>query len=418
MASYSRVCAPLSMALLPVALLQAQQPTTAPRKPLPTAPIILDSTGRGPSGVQIPGPKFRVVVTRGLVRPYAMAFLPDGRILVTERAGRIRIVAGGAVDPTPLAGVPPVLDRNLRGMNDIALHPAFAQNRWVYFTYFKPHPTESDAASATLARGTYDGAYALKDVKEIFSADTWVTGPSAAKMTFAPDGKLFLAIGVPIPPRSRPGTAVPMDAQNPNSVYGKILRLNDDGSVPADNPFAGKAGYRGEIYAMGIRNAMGLAIHPQTGELWETENGPQGGDELNVIKRGANYGWPTISYGRSYGGDLTGDTGPVSTPAVKEGTEQPVLVWSPSLALTAMTFYTGDAFPEWRDSLFIGSLMGEQLQRVVFNLRALPTRRQPMLWELGQRIRDVKQGPDGLLYALTEEEEGAILKLEPVSAAP
>lgn len=395
--------------------LSAQQLTNAPRTPLPDGPLVFDSTARGPSGVQIPGPKFRVVVTKGLEHPYGMAFLPDGRMLVTERAGRLRIVAGGRVDPQPVSGVPAVLNLSLRGLNDVKLHPKFQENGWVYFTYFKPHPTEKDAATATLARGKYDGAYALTDVVDLFAADTYVTGPSAARLLFAPDGKLFVAIGVPIPPRARAGLAVPMDAQSPTSVYGKILRLNDDGSVPSDNPFVGNAEYRGEIYAMGIRNAMGLAIHPQTGDLWETENGPQGGDELNVIKPGKNYGWPSISYGRSYGGDLTGDTGPVTTPAVAEGQEQPILMWSPSLALTGMTFYTGERFPEWKDSVLIGTLIGEQIQRVIFNLRGLPTRRDPLMLGLGQRIRDVQQGPDGLVYALTDEKEGALLRLEPVT---
>lgn len=395
-------------------LVTAQQPITAPRKPLPDGPVVFDSTSRGPSGVQIPGPKFRVVPIGGLEHPYGMAFLPDGRILVTERAGRIRIVAGDAVDPQPLSGVPAVLNRSQRGLNDIALHPKFRENGWVYFTYYKPHPTETDAARATLARGRFDGGHALTDVRDVFSADTYVTGPSSAKILFAPDGKIFMAIGVPIPPRSRPGTATPLDAQSPGSVYGKILRLNDDGSVPSDNPFVKDKAYRGEIFALGIRNAMGLAIHPQTGELWETENGPQGGDELNVILPGRNYGWPIISYGRSYSGDITGETGPVKTPGVAEAMEQPLLFWSPSLALTALTFYTGDKFPAWKDSVFIGAMLGEQIQRVVFNLRGLPTRRDPLLWELGQRIRDVQQGPDGLLYALTEEDAGALLRIEPV----
>ena len=406
-----------SLALLAVAgstALSAQQQSLASRKPLGTAPVIFDGTARGPSGAQIPGPKFRVVPIKGLQRPYGMAFLPDGRILVTERAGRIRIISGNAVDPQPVSGVPQVMNRNLRGMNDIALHPKFTQNGWIYFTYFKPHPTETDAATATLGRGTYDGAHGLTNVQDIFTADTYVTGPSAVKILFAPDGKMFMAIGIPIPPRARPGIATPLDAQNPRSLYGKILRLHDDGSVPSDNPFVGKAGYRGEIYAMGIRNAMGLAINPKNGELWETENGPQGGDELNVITAGKNYGWPSISYGRAYSGDLTGETGPVTTPATSDGMEQPMLFWSPSLALTGLTFYTGDAFPEWKDSVFVGSMIGEQVQRIVFNLRGLPTRRDPLIWELGQRIRDVQQGPDGLLYALTDEDDGALLRFEPV----
>ncbi len=391
----------------------AAQQSAASRKPLETTPVVFDSTSRGPSGVQIPGPKFRVVPVKGLQRPQGMAFLPDGRILVTERAGRLRIIASGALDPQPVSGLPAVLNRNMRGLNDVALHPKFAENGWVYFTYYKPHPTETDAAAATLARGKYDGAHALSDVTDLFTADTYVTGPSTAKILFAPDGTLFLGIGIPIPPRPRPGLATPLDAQNPSSVYGKILRLKDDGSVPPDNPFVGRPGHRGEIYAMGIRNAMGLAINPASGELWETENGPQGGDELNIIRPGKNYGWPIISYGRSYSGDAIGETGPVKSPAVAEGMEQPLLFWSPSLALTGMVFYTGDRFPEWKDSLFVGAMVGEQIQRVVFNMRGLPIRRDPLMWELGQRIRDVQQGRDGLLYALTEEDDGALLRIEP-----
>jgi glucose/arabinose dehydrogenase len=335
-------------------------------------------------------------------------------MLVTERAGQIRIVDHDKVDPEPVSGVPAVLNVNLRGMNNIALHPKYATNGLVYFTYYKPHPTQRDAAAAVLARGRFDGKHALTDVKEVFVADTWVTGPSSARVLFAPDGTLFLALGIPIPPRPREGIATPMDAQNPASVYGKILRLNDDGSPAKDNPFVNKAGYRPEIYAMGIRNAMGLAFHPETGELWETEDGPQGGDELNIIQAGKNYGWPVISYGRAYSGDLKGETGPVRSPAVAEGMEQPFLFWAPSPALAGFTFYTGDKFPEWKNSVFVGGLMSLDMTRIVFNLRGLPIRRDSLLRELGQRVRDVVQSPDGLLYLVLDEEEGALLRIEPV----
>jgi glucose/arabinose dehydrogenase len=391
-----------------------QQQNSLPLAPLPDAPQIFDGTARGPSGARIAGPKFRVVPIKGLMYPYGLAFLPDGRILVTERAGRIRIVKDGKLDPQPVSGVPAVLDRNLRGMNDIALHPRFAENGWVYFTYFKPQPKEEGAAAAVLARGKFDGNHALTDVQDLLTTDTLVTGPSAARIVFARDGKLFLAIGIPIPPRARPGIAAPKDAQSPSSLYGKVLRLNDDGTAAKDNPFVGKAGYRPEIYALGIRNAMGLAIHPETGELWETENGPQGGDELNIIRAGKNYGWPVISYGRSYGGDLTGDTGPDLELPVANGMEQPYLFWSPSIALSGLTFYTGDKFPQWKGNVFVGGLVGAQLQRITFNMRGLPTRRDPLLRELQQRIRDVQQGPDGLLYVLTDEQDGALLRIEPV----
>jgi len=406
------IAAPL-LILFGSAVLTAQQPDTSPRKPLPDTPIVYDGFARSSSGTHIPGPKYRVVPIKGLTRPYGMVFLPDGRMLITERAGRIRIVKDGVVDPQPLNGVPPVLNRNLRGMNDIALHPRFAENGWVYFTYFKPHPTETDAAWAVLARAKYDGDHGLSDLQELLTTESLVTGPSAARIVFDREGRIFMAIGVPIPPRARKGFALPRDAQNPSSLWGKILRLTDEGKPAQGNPFIGRPDYRPEIYALGIRNSMGLAIHPTTGELWETENGPQGGDELNIIKPGKNYGWPVISYGRSYSGDETGDTGPELAPGVSEGMEQPMLFWAPSIALSGLAFYTGDKFPQWKGSVFVGGLVGEQLQRITFNLRGLPTRRDPMLWDLTQRIRDVQQGPDGLLYVLTDEEAGALLRIEP-----
>lgn len=406
--------APLLLLLGGVAL-AAQQPDTAPRKPLPDGPIVFDGFARSSSGTHIAGPKYRVVPIKGLNRPYGMVFLPDGRMLITERAGRIRIVKDGVVDPQPLNGVPPVLNKNLRGMNDIALHPKYAQNHWVYLTYFKPHPTEADAAWAVLARAKFDGDHGLTDLQELLTTESLVTGPSAARLVFDRQGMLFMAIGVPIPPRTRKGYALPRDAQNPSSLWGKILRVTDEGKPAPGNPFIGRPDYRPEIYAVGIRNSMGLAIHPTTGELWETENGPQGGDELNIIKPGKNYGWPVISYGRSYSGDETGDTGPELAPGVSEGMEQPMLFWAPSIALSGLAFYTGDKFPEWKGSLFVGGLVGEQLQRITLNLRGLPTRRDPMLWELTQRIRDVQQGPDGLLYVLTDEEAGALLRIEPAN---
>src|SRR5947209_2440606 len=207
------------------------------------------------------------------------------------------------------------------------------------------------------------------------------------------------------------------DAQDPASYFGKILRLNDDGSVPSDNPFIGRAGYKPELYAIGIRNAMAIIVHPETGEIWENENGPQGGDEINIIRAGRNYGWPTISFGRSYTGDLTGESGPVLDQFTAPGMEPPWLFWSPSIGLSGMVFYTGNQFPEWKGSIFVGGLVGEQLQRVVLNAKGLPIRRDSLLAELKQRIREVRQGPDGLLYLLTDEDAGALLRIEPVRAA-
>jgi len=392
----------------------AQQAPPPARDTLPSGPLVFDGSTRGPSGSIITGPKFRVVPMRGLSFPYALVFLPDGNMLITERAGRLRIVRHGVLDPQPIAGMPAVLDKNLKGLNDVALHPAYAENKWVYFTYYKPKGTSPETAAATLARARFDGGHALTDFRELFTADTLVAGPSAARMVFGRDGKIYLAIGIPIPSRLGPGVATVTDAQDPASHYGKILRLNDDGSVPQDNPFVGRAGYKPEIYALGIRNSMGIVIHPVTGEIWESENGPQGGDEVNVIRAGQNYGWPIVSLGRSYGGDRTGDTGPVSDQPTQAGMEQPVLFWAPSIALSGMAFYTGDRFAAWKGSLFLGGLVGTQLQRVVLNQRGLPIRRETLLGELKQRIREVRQGPDGLLYLLTDEAFGSLLRLEPV----
>ncbi len=395
----------------------AQQAPAPTRDTLPDNPGIFDSSTRGPNGRPIAGPKFRVVTMKGLQRPYALAFLPDGSILITERAGRLRIMRNNVLDPQPIGGMPEVLDQNLKGLNDIALHPDFARNRILYFTYYKPAAGSQNVAAGVLARARFEGGHALTEVKDIFITSQLIDQPSAARLVFGRDGKIYVGIGVPIPARTTTDNiATTTDAQSPRSHFGKILRLNDDGTPAADNPFAGKPEYKPEIYALGIRNTMGLAIHPETGEIWETENGPQGGDELNVIRAGKNYGWPTISHGRSYTGDVTGATGPVTDPPVAPGLEQPMLFWAPSIALSGLTFYTADQFPEWKGSVFVGGLVGTQLQRIVMNERGLPIRRDIMLYELRQRIRDVRQGPDGLIYVLTDEEHGALLRLEPVSA--
>jgi aldose sugar dehydrogenase len=399
-------------------VISAQQPSAPPRDTLQDGPQIFDSSTRGPSGRPIVGLKFRVVPMKGLSYPYALAFLPDGNILITERAGRLRIVRNGVLDPQPISGIPDVLDRSLRGLNDVALHPRFAENKWIYFTYYKPVAGSTDLAKAVLARGRFDGAHTLSEVRDIFTTDSAVSGPSAARFAFGRDGKIYLAIGIPIPVHGRPGVATTTDAQGPASHFGKVLRLNDDGSAPADNPFAGRPGYKAELYALGIRNAMSIVLHPETGELWETENGPQGGDELNIIRAGRNYGWPVISFGRSYSGDATGDSGPELDQPARSGMEQPWLFWAPSIALSGMTIYTGERFPQWKGNVFVGALVGAQLQMIVLNQRGLPIRRQSLLTELKQRIREVRQGPDGLLYLLTDEASGALLRIEPVQTAP
>ena len=376
--------------------------------------------------------RFRVVPIKGFFRPSALAFLPNGDILVAERSGSMRIVRNGALDPQPIANMPTVVRGPARrfGLWDVAVHPRFAENRLIYFTYLKPDPTDNpvplagggqdQVGTSVLARGRFDGAHSLTDVKDLFVSNARTNGFSVARLLFAPDGKIFMSIGMPLRDTAhggsnRVGTAE--QAQEPGSHAGKILRLNDDGTAPSDNPFMGRPGYQPEIYALGFRDPLGLIIHPQTGELWEVEHGPQGGDELNIVKAGRNYGWPVVSYGRAYTGELTkgaGGTGPELAVPTAPGMEEPFLFWVPVIAPGGMILYTGDKFPAWKGNLLIGGMASTQLHHVVMNQRGLPVRREALMTELKQRIRDVKQGPDGLVYLTTDHEAGALLRIEPV----
>jgi glucose/arabinose dehydrogenase len=368
--------------------------------PLPDQPQVFKSGGTS----------YRVVPTKGLVRPWALAFLPSGDILITERGGRLRLVHNGVLDPQEIAGMPAVLHHRAFGLMDVALHPRFAENHLLYFTYSKPKAGETDVASAALLRARYDGGHTLSNVQDVFVSNAFTDQASMSRMMFGRDGKIYMAIGM-----THPGKfGSPQDAQDPASHGGKILRLNDDGGAPADNPFAGRPGYKPEIYALGIRNALGLIVHPQTGEIWDTENGPFGGDEINIIQAGKNYGWPVISYGRSYSGERTGGTGPTLVEPCAPGMEQPFLFWNPSIAAAGIVIYTGERFPQWKGHIFVGALRGNQLQRVTIDAKGLPQRPwESMLTELKQRIREVRQGPDGLLYLLTDEDAGALLRIEP-----
>ena len=371
---------------------RGQGPAPAmPPKPLPDAPFVIDTAEAG---------QVRVSVMKGLSHPWSLAFLPNGDILITERPGRLRIVRNGVLDPQPISGVPTVYNQSLGGLMDIALHPRFEETRWVYLSYTKP---VDGAHTSALVRGRLDGM-ALLDVKELFVADAVGKGPAAGNgMTFGRDGYLYMAVG----------GANDDIAQDPNSHFGKILRFRDDGSVPSDNPFVGRAGYKSEIYSLGHRNMLGLTVHPTTGEVWQNENGPLGGDEVNILKPGGNYGWPIVSYGRQYSGARVSDR------TSQEGFEDPVLVWTPSIAISGMTFYTGDRFPAWKNNLFVGGLQfgripgTGRMHRIVFNENWEELRREEFFVDLRQRIRNVRQGPDGLLYALTDEDDGALLKLEP-----
>jgi len=372
----------------------APPPVDWPAPPLPDGPILFESAVER---------QLRIVVTKGLEQPWSIAFLPDGALLVTERRGRLRIVRNGVLDPTPVTGVPTVNAAGIQGLMDVVLHPRFADNQWIYLSYHKPN--DRGPATSTLARGTWNGR-ALTDVRDIFQSGAIRT--ESSRIAFGADGKLYMTI-------SAPGIGADIvRSQNPLDYAGKVVRLNDDGSIPTDNPFVGRADYLPGIYTLGHRNGHGLAFNPENGELWATEQGPNGGDEVNVLKAGRNYGWPLVSHGRDYLGPK------ISENPWREGTEQPIVVWVPSIAVTGMTFYTGDRFPGWRRSLFVGGLReGEmprtgQLQRIVFNEKWEEIRRESLLRELHQRIRDVRQGPDGLLYVVTGEEQGALLRIEPV----
>jgi glucose/arabinose dehydrogenase len=361
----------------------------------------------------------RVSAIQGFFRPWALAFLPNGDMLVTEQGrNTLRVVRGGVLDPAPMTGLPMGLapKRHEEGGLDIVAHPRFAENRLLYVAYWKPKSAADRLRTVALVRARYDGQSTLSDVREIFESNSWTDGPAAARLVFGRDGKIYLAIGAP-GFTDRLGTTA--WAQDPAQHAGKILRLNEDGTAPADNPFVGRDGYRPEIYALGIRNAIGLTIHPETGQLWETENGPQGGDEVNIIRAGANYGWPVVTYGRAYSNDPEGRNSGLPPPTVQPptaapGMEEPIVFYKPSIAISGMTFYTGDKFPLWRGNLIVGGLVGMQLSRITFTRDGLEARREAMLLELRQRIRDVKQGPDGLLYLTSDSPEGAVLKVEPV----
>ena len=415
------------LAMLTLAACVFAPPVSGQQVPQALSPARRGGLAAGQQTLDAGGQPIRVTVIKGFDHPWALAVLPNLDILVTERDGRLRIIRDGVLDPQPIAGLPKVnTGATFAGLMDVMLHPRYAENKLIYFTYSKQMPGspfpdttgKRDAATVVLVRARYDGGGALADVREIFQADAWAQGTSAARIAFTRDGKIIMTVGMAT--RHKIGTAD--DAQNPRNHAGKILRLNEDGTAPSDNPFFGRAGYKPEIYALGIRNAIGLFVHPQTGEIWETENGPMGGDELNIVKPGRNYGWPVVSYGKDYSGNKMGGLSGTTTPhSEAEGMEDPFLYWMPSPAVTGITIYTGDKFPRWQGNIFVGAMGGanlgaRQLHRIMLSKTGQPQQSgdQPILGELNQRIRDVRQGPDGLLYLTTDEADGAVLKIEPV----
>lgn len=356
------------------------------------------------------GVAFDVVpVVTGLQTPWGMTFLPDGRMLVTEKAGNLRILATDGTLSAPFTGLPAVDSGGQGGLLDIALDPNFASNRLLYWSFSEPQPGGMN--NTAVARGRFvDGAApSVQDVQVIFHQVPAMNSRQhfGSRLVFGRDGTLFVTMG------DRSITPGRMQAQNMDSLLGKIARINPDGSIPKDNPFVNTPGARPEIFSIGHRNIQGAALHPQTGELWEVEHGTRGGDELNIVRKGKDYGWPTIAYGIEYNGQpITGNI------TAKEGMEQPIYYWDPVIAPGNMLFYTGSLFPQWRGSLFIGGLGSTHLVRLtldgdkVVGEERLLTDLQPMR----ERIRDVRQGPDGAIYVLTvapRGPEGRLLKLEP-----
>ena len=383
-----------------------------PRVELPDEPWIMNTH-------LIPEVKVSVVV-RGINRPWSLAFLPKGDMLVTERGGNLRLVRDGVLMDEPISGVPDdVLARSLAGMMEVAVHPHFADNGYVYLTYTRQ--ISGRQGTVALVRGKLDGT-SLVDVEDVFVAEPWGGSVAAARLAFVPgEDVMYMTMGGAFGADLVDGTQSFFGhaklAQDPNSHAGKTLRLRLDGSVPDDNPFVGMSGHKPEVYSMGHRNQMGLALHPETHQPWTTEHAPQGGDELNAIEAGKNYGWPVVSYGRHYNGVR------ISERFWAEGMEEPAIFWLPSIAPSGLMFYSGDAFPEWKGNLFAGALMTGRmpntghLERLIFSENGEELGREWLLKEIGKRVRDVRQGPDDLIYVITDETDGAMLKLEPVETA-
>lgn len=358
--------------------------------------------------------KIRVVpIATGLVHPYSIAFLPDGKtMLVAEQPGRMRIIRDGVLDPKP---VWTTSDSGADNLHFVAVHPKFIENHFVYFSY----PKKGERGiTLGVARGRLDGG-TLTEIKDVFVADAWETGGNlAGRIMFGPDGSLYVTVG----DRDRiccNGTddnSLRLKAQDLKNDAGKVLRIFDDGSIPTDNPFVGRTDAKPEIFTYGHRNTYGLAFNPETGALWQSEIGPMGGDEVNILVAGHNYGWPLVSMGRNYTGSLVSDQ-----PWFRPGMDNPRIFWVPSISPSSIMFYTGDKFPAWKNNLFVGALNGKQLQRIAFNQPSQAERREPLLTQLDIRVRDVQQGPDGDIYVATEKRsggtdaDGTVLRIEPAT---
>ena len=357
---------------------------------------------------------YRIVpFVEGLVQPWSIAFLPGGDTLITERPGRLRIVRNGKLLPNAVEGVPPVVHSSQGGLLEVVPHPNFASNRLLYLTYSKKvdeAPTLKDVVPATTAliRARFENDR-LTEVQQLFQSVSRGRGHFGGKIAFDNNGFLFLTLGDrQVPPE---GKLEAHPAQDLSNHHGKIIRLHDDGRIPADNPFVNTPNAKPEIYSYGHRNVQGIAIHPETGAVWADEHGPQGGDELNLVRPMVNYGWPVIGFGVNYTTGLAIHSG-----THKEGMAQPAQVWVPSIGISGLMIYTGDKFPMWRGNFFVGGMAGQQVVRLTHDAKRGFTGRELLATDLG-RIRDIKQGLDGLIYLVTDDRDGKptpVLRMEPV----
>ena len=382
-----------------------QDAPAAPGAPVETRPAnnpdqkpAFEGQTRAP-GVQTAGTLRSETIASGLVHPWGLALLPDGQWLVTEKPGRMRVVSAQGQVGAPIAGLPAVAARGQGGLLDVILSPTFAQDRLIYWSYAQPREGGNGTA---VARGRLsDDLSKVDNVQVLFQAQPTYDGDKhfGSSLAFAPDGKLFITLGERSDKPMRP------QAQDLGSHMGKTIRLNADGSVPADNPFVGQAGTRPEIWSLGHRNMQGVAVQPGTGAIWTVEHGTRGGDEINLDQAGKNYGWPGVAYGIEYNGQAI----PEAVTA-KDGTEQPVYYWDPVIAPGGMTFYSGAMFPGWQGNLLVTGLGGKQLARLVIeNNRVVGEER--LLTGLNERIRDVAVGPDGAVWVITDEEDGKLVRL-------
>jgi glucose/arabinose dehydrogenase len=385
------------------------RPRVTASDPAPTQPAIPEENSaqadtEQPSAEQ-PSGYALVPVVENLEHPWGLAWLPDGDLLITERPGRLRIVRDGNLDPNPISGVPEVLASGQGGLLDIALHPDFANNRLVYLTYASG---DSQRNRTEVARAEFDGT-ALQDLEVIFSVnrEKYDTQHFGSRLVWLPDGTLLVSIGDGgNPPVELDGDLIRKQAQNLKAYLGKIIRINDDGTIPDDNPFASNSEAAPAVWSYGHRNIQGIAYDPQRNQVWASEHGARGGDELNLVQAGKNYGWPLVSYSREYS---TGE--PVAPSQSQPGMVDPKIVWPTTVAPSGLAVYTGEVFPDWQGNLFAGGLRTGHVHRIAVDDSGNATELETIA--IDQRVRDVRQGPDGLLYVLTDEGAGQLLRIEP-----